>query len=65
MARYKDTLWCDGCGIEITWLPTSKGPLLYCCEDCANGIRCDCDQHVEDPEYRTVNSSSILAMGVQ
>lgn len=60
MARYKDTIWCDGCGIEITWLPTSKGSQIFCCEDCALGLRCDCDQRLEDPEYRGPQQISYL-----
>ena len=64
MVRYKDTLWCDGCGIEIRWEPVVIDDLVYCCKDCSEGIQCQCEE-IEDefpsPEQITnlaFNSSS-------
>ena len=35
-------LWCDRCGIEITWAPQRAKEQLYCCADCAEGRPCEC-----------------------
>ena len=37
MVRYHDTLWCDGCGIEITWEPIEQDRLFFCCQNCFDG----------------------------
>ncbi len=48
MVRYRDTLWCDGCGVEIRWKPIVKGQRYYCCLRCFNGEVCDCSNDLED-----------------
>lgn len=48
MVRYGNTLWCDGCGIEIRWVPRVSDNAVYCCEDCLNGLPCECDEN--EPE---------------
>jgi hypothetical protein len=60
MVRYKDTLWCDGCGIEITWIPFIKNRRIFCCRDCAEGLKCDCTDFAEETEYRELKVSSTL-----
>jgi hypothetical protein len=53
MTRYQDTIWCDGCGIEILWTPYVEQGQEFCCEDCAHGLVCDCQMQMEwDDEYR-------------
>ena len=47
MVRYKDTFWCDGCGIEIRWEPVAIDDLIYCCRECSEGIQCQCEE-IED-----------------
>ena len=42
MGGHGQILWCDRCGIEITWAPRRQRERLYCCEDCAEGRACDC-----------------------
>ena len=48
MVRYHDTLWCDGCGVEIRWKPIVKDQRSYCCTRCLNGEVCDCAEVLED-----------------
>jgi len=48
MVRYQDTLWCDGCGVEIRWEPVTKGDLIYCCQTCMLGEVCDCDESEDE-----------------
>jgi hypothetical protein len=48
MARYQDTVWCDGCGIEISWEPIEKGQLFFCCQNCLDGEQCRCGDEEED-----------------
>jgi len=48
MVRYKDTLWCDGCGIEVCWEPVEKNRLFFCCQNCLDGEKCECGVNEED-----------------
>lgn len=40
---YTTTVVCDGCGVEITWTPVLKGQKSFCCQQCAQGLPCECD----------------------
>ncbi len=44
MARVKGTkmVICDGCGVEITWTPVVRKTRVYCCQECARGMPCEC-----------------------
>ena len=58
MTRYRNTIWCDGCGVEILWVPLQAGSLHYCCEDCRAGYRCECgSQQDEDREHEQAAKS--------
>lgn len=48
MVRYRDTLWCDGCGVEIRWKPIIKDQRSYCCVRCSNGEVCNCEAVLEE-----------------
>ena len=48
MVRYRDTLWCDGCGVEIRWEPEVKGELQFCCQACSMGEKCNCEDIEEE-----------------
>lgn len=48
MVRYHDTLWCDGCGVEIHWKPFTAGRRSFCCLKCLQGEVCDCGSDLED-----------------
>lgn len=54
MARYQDTVWCDNCGSEITWVPIAIGKNHYCCQECRDGYRCDCPELMTIEEDRRV-----------
>jgi hypothetical protein len=58
MAGIEDTIWCDGCGTEITWGPVTEGKRRYCCQDCLNGIPCRCGERLDSDEERRDSSSS-------
>jgi hypothetical protein len=47
MDRMDDTIWCDGCGVEITWGPILVRKRRYCCWECAEGRNCDCGVRME------------------
>jgi hypothetical protein len=42
MAGGYQELYCDECGVEITWTPVVIDGRPYCCRDCAVGLECDC-----------------------
>ena len=67
MSRRESVVWCDNCGVEITWTPLVvhlggiTGPRDYCCDDCYHGFLCECGDRMEnDEEYRDVSQ---LIMG--
>jgi hypothetical protein len=65
MAWYADTLWCDGCGVEIRWEPIEKGQLMFCCRRCLNGEECDCDDIQDEyPSNQSTQESSYTQSGV-
>ncbi len=41
------TVWCKGCGAEINWAPVIVDQHYFCCEDCANGLPCQCGERME------------------
>lgn len=62
MAKFQDVVFCDHCGVELTWTPyythpTGSQPGIrrgeYCCKDCADGYRCKCgERSLLDDERR-------------
>ena len=64
MTLYADTLWCDGCGVEIHWKPLEKSQLIYCCQRCLIGEECVCDgYHDEYPPNLARQESSYSQTG--
>lgn len=61
MVRYRDTLWCDGCGVEIRWKPIVKDQRNYCCIRCLNGEVCDCAEILEDYPTKSSKQPGISA----
>ncbi len=47
MVKMEDTVFCDGCGVEIPLSPVVKDHGEYCCADCAQGYECDCAKRME------------------
>lgn len=52
MSQYQDTIWCDGCGIEIVWVPLQNNNSHFCCQDCKEGFRCQCREREEQESDR-------------
>lgn len=56
MSRTDSMVWCDGCGVEITWAALVQvgkhhhHVLHYCCQDCLEGRECECGKRLEDEE---------------
>lgn len=42
MSNIERTIFCNGCGVEITWSPIIQGERRYCCQDCLHGRGCTC-----------------------
>jgi hypothetical protein len=61
MAWSEEVIWCDGCGVEISWGPVMVNDKPYCCQDCAQGYACDCGERMEmDEEMRSAGAESVL-----
>ena len=59
-----ETTWCDGCGVEITWGPVLVDKRTHCCQDCAQGIPCQCGERMEmNDERRNVGAASTANTG--
>ena len=59
MSRSEDTIWCDGCGTEIYWVPYVIDVQDFCCQNCAYGLSCQCGETMEwDEEYRESGTST-------
>jgi len=53
MTIHDEYIWCQGCGIEITWSPVISDNRSYCCEECSRGIQCRCDERMRlDDDYQ-------------
>ena len=60
----EDTMWCDGCGVEITWDPIRFGKRRYCCQDCLEDRPCRCGERMEiDAERRPGEAVSSFISG--
>lgn len=70
MASIENSIFCDGCGVEITWSPVvirqlKKGVGLsgrrvytFCCQACADGLPCTCAERMELEDDRRSGSAT-------
>lgn len=64
MACYLDTVWCDGCGVEILWSPVIMRTHDYCCENCLTGLPCECGARQDgDDDRRDRAADAVLSLG--
>jgi len=66
-----DTVFCDGCGVEVCWSPViMHDPIIfkiyhYCCDECLDGLTCKCGERFEiEDDRRSESSQPITAFGV-
>jgi hypothetical protein len=57
MPQIEDTLFCDGCGAEISGAPVVQSKQYYCCERCAEGQPCDCALYIEDERHEDMDQA--------
>ena len=50
MTHLDETIWCDGCGVEIDGPPVVVGKNHYCCKDCSQGLKCSCLNWAEEED---------------
>lgn len=65
MLRIDPTVWCVGCGVELTWSPVMVGKDRYCCQECAQGLKCNCGvrMEIDDGDRDSTTVVSIPAAG--
>lgn len=63
MVQYQKTIWCDGCGVEITWIPLIENEFHYCCLECKQGLRCECGEFREE-DYREDNAQAAVRVAL-
>ena len=57
MTLNPEFVYCQGCGVEITWSPYIANSQHYCCEECSRGIQCRCAERMELDDDRKSSSS--------
>lgn len=55
--------FCDGCGAEIVGAPIMRGRQMHCCEDCAEGLACDCALFLEESVVQDTSPPVLPARG--
>lgn len=63
MSRKHETIWCDGCGVEILWSPIEEAGRDFCCEDCRRGWLCECGDRLEEEDWRARSGTTPAAGG--
>lgn len=63
MVWITDTLWCDGCGVEIPGAPVRLHGRSYCCEECARGVVCACGELLSEDERRKIGPDRLVPDG--
>jgi hypothetical protein len=59
MTRYEQAVFCDTCGVEITWAPVFLNGSEFCCRECAKNRTCRCGDRMEwEDERRTYDRES-------
>ena len=58
MSNIEQTVFCHGCGAEITWAPIVKEHRRYCCQDCLEGRVCECAARQDRDDDRHKNYTS-------
>lgn len=62
MSRIENSVFCDNCGVEVTWAPVIWNQLDICCEDCRDGYPCGCGDRMElDDERRMTYKNEFLS----
>lgn len=66
MTRIEGSVFCDNCGVEITWTPVFRRAPPgkagwrrgeYCCQICARGLPCTCSERMLLDEERRRGSN--------
>jgi hypothetical protein len=63
MTRYEKTVFCDNCGVEITWSPVYRSGGEYCCRDCSERRPCRCGERMEWDDDRRTRETEDPGMG--
>jgi hypothetical protein len=56
MPEIDGVLYCDGCGAEIVGPPVVRDHRRHCCQDCADGLPCDCGLILDDERHEGKDS---------
>jgi hypothetical protein len=56
MVQFDDSLFCDGCGVEIRWAPVIEKGKQYCCCDCRDGLECNCGAEMDEEQRGRKNA---------
>jgi hypothetical protein len=73
MTKIEGIVYCDNCGVEITWAPylttrhkVRSGPSYrrvdYCCQECYKGYQCRCNERMELDEERRTQAASLPSL---
>lgn len=60
MSSIEEAIWCKNCGVEISWGPVVFGKYVFCCQDCLQGVGCECGQLMEQEEERQKSGDDLI-----
>jgi hypothetical protein len=63
MSNIEQTIFCDGCGVEVFWGPMIIGNKRYCCQDCLDGRPCRCGERQEMEDDHRTSSTPFISAG--
>ena len=52
MTIIEGTIFCNNCGVEITWSPIVVKGCHFCCRDCLSQLGCECGDRMEFEDER-------------
>jgi hypothetical protein len=58
MPQIEGVYYCDRCGAEIVGSPVVRENRRHCCQDCADGLPCDCALILEDDRRESHDASA-------
>ncbi|MBN1148515.1 MAG: hypothetical protein JXA78_14750 [Anaerolineales bacterium] len=67
MSRTEGVIYCDNCGVEITWAPyhppeaggAQARQFDYCCQECYQGLPCHCGERMEMEDERRAGGGGL------
>lgn len=61
MTDITEVVWCEACGVEITWGAYTVNEHIFCCQDCFEGLPCHCAERMA--QFEDERRSNQISVG--